>query len=51
VVQGLQPRSHAPFFQGKKGFAGLKALVNFRLKPVLRPDCAPHTGTVPPAAQ
>jgi hypothetical protein len=32
VVQGLQPRSHAPFFQGKKGFAGLKALVDFRPK-------------------
>ncbi len=38
VVQGLQPRSHDPFFQGKKGFAGLKALAGFRLKPVLRPS-------------
>ena len=47
VVQGLQPRSHDPFFHGKKGFAGLKALVDFRLKPVLRPDCDHHAGTVP----
>jgi hypothetical protein len=35
VVQGLQPRSHDPFFQEKKGIAGLKALVDFRLKGVL----------------
>jgi hypothetical protein len=34
VVQGLQPRSHA-LFSRKKGFAGLKALVDFRLKGVL----------------
>ncbi len=25
VVQGLQPRSHDPFFQGEKGIAGLKS--------------------------
>ena len=50
VVQGLQPRSHAPFFQRKKGFAGLKALVDFRLKPVLRRDCGTHAETVPPVA-
>ena len=42
VVQGLQPRSHAPFSQRKKGFAGLKALIDFRLKPALRRDCDPH---------
>ena len=47
VVQGLQPRSHDPFFHGKKGFAGLKALVDFRLKPVLRRDCNHHAAPVP----
>ena len=35
MVQGLQPRSHDPFFQREKVFAGLKALVDFRLKGML----------------
>jgi hypothetical protein len=44
---GASAPAHAPFFQAKKGFAGLKALVGFRLKPVLRHDCNHHAGTVP----
>jgi hypothetical protein len=34
----FSPLTLTPFFQAKKGFAGLKALVDFRLKPVLRRD-------------
>ena len=38
VVQGLQPRSHG-FSLRNTYLTGLKALVGFRLKPVLRRDC------------
>jgi len=45
VVQGLQPRSHDPFFQGKKGFAGLKALDARRYKTSI--ICPIMNGTQP----
>ena len=45
--RGFSPVPMTPFSKGKKGFAGLKALVGFRLKPVLRRDCDFRAGNVP----